>query len=120
MVSIKLASDGRKSTNNIFNLKFVQNEQADEKSPAEYGTFVVDTYGQIISDIKTICANKEGTDLTHKVTYSLSTQENPSPTDNFVFLEAGLFLTSVLVFAIYSPGNLFLILKAEAALPREH
>lgn len=37
MVSIKLASDGRKSTNNIFNLKFVQNEQADEKSPAECG-----------------------------------------------------------------------------------
>lgn len=76
MVSIKFASDGRKSTNNIFNLKFVQNEQADEKSPAEYETFVVDTYGQIISDIKTICANKEGTDLTHKVTYFLSTQEN--------------------------------------------
>lgn len=45
---------------------------------------------------------------------------NPSPTDNFAFLEAGLFLTSVLVFAIYSHGNLFLILKAEAALPREH
>lgn len=33
------------SVHNIFNLKFVQNEQADEKSPAEYETFVVDTYG---------------------------------------------------------------------------
>lgn len=87
MVSIKLASDGRKSTNNIFNLKFVQNEQADEKSPAENETFVVDTYGQIISDIKTICANKEGTDLTHKVTYSLSTQEKLNKAaDYFVVL----------------------------------
>lgn len=75
MVSLKLVSDGRKITNNIFNLKFEQNEQADEKSPTEYETFVVDTYGQIISDIKTICANKEGADLTHKVTYSLSAQE---------------------------------------------
>ena len=75
MVSIKLASDGRKITNNIFNLRFVQNEQAGEKAPTEYETFVVDTYGQIISDIKTICANKEGADLTHKVTYSLSAQE---------------------------------------------
>ncbi len=87
MVSIKLASDGRKSTNNIFNLKFVQNEQSDEKSPAEYETFVVDTYGQIISDIKTICANKEGTDLTHKVAYSLSTQEKLNKAaDYFVVL----------------------------------
>lgn len=74
-VSIKLVSDARKITNNIFNLKFVQNEQAGEKAPTEYETFVVDTYGQIISDIKTICANKEGADLTHKVTYSLSAQE---------------------------------------------
>lgn len=55
MVSLKLVSDGRKITNNIFNLKFEQNEQADEKAPTEYETFVVDTYGQIISDIKTIC-----------------------------------------------------------------
>lgn len=75
MVSIKLVNDARKITNNIFNLKFVQNEQAGEKAPTEYETFVVDTYGQIISDIKTICANKEGADLTHKVTYSLSAQE---------------------------------------------
>lgn len=98
MVSIKLASDGRKITNNIFNLRFVQNEQAGEKAPTEYETFVVDTYGQIISDIKTICANKEGADLTHKVTYSLSAQEKfDKAAEYFVILRyknAGLNILS--------------------------
>lgn len=98
MVSIKLASDGRKITNNIFNLRFVQNEQASEKAPTEYETFVVDTYGQIISDIKTICANKEGADLTHKVTYSLSAQEKfDKAAEYFVILRyknAGLNILS--------------------------
>lgn len=98
MVSIKLVNDARKITNNIFNLKFVQNEQASEKSPTEYETFVVDTYGQIISDIKTICANKEGADLTHKVTYSLSAQEKfDKAAEYFVILRyknAGLNILS--------------------------
>lgn len=98
MVSIKLASDGRKITNNIFNLRFVQNEQAGEKAPTEYETFVVDAYGQIISDIKTICANKEGADLTHKVTYSLSAQEKfDKAAEYFVILRyknAGLNILS--------------------------
>lgn len=98
MVSIKLVNDARKITNNIFNLKFVQNEQASEKSPTEYETFVVDTYGQIISDIKTICANKEGADLTHKVTYSLSAHEKfDKAAEYFVILRyknAGLNILS--------------------------
>lgn len=98
MVSIKLASDGRKITNNIFNLRFVQNEQAGEKAPTEYETFIVDTYGQIISDIKTICANKEGADLTHKVTYSLFAQEKfDKAAEYFVILRyknAGLNILS--------------------------
>lgn len=73
-VTLKLVNDGRRITNNIFSLKFEQAESADEKAPTEYETFVVDAYGQIISDIKMISANKEGSDLTHKVTYSLSAQ----------------------------------------------
>lgn len=69
-----------------------------KKTPTEYETFVVDTYGQIINDIKTICANKEGSDLTHKVTYSLSAQEkSDKAADYFVILRyknAGLNIPS--------------------------
>ena len=97
-VSLILASEGRKITNNIFNLKFEQNERADEKAPAEYETFVVDAFGQIISDIKTINANKDSSDLTHKVTYSLSAQEKfDKAADYFVILRyknAGLNILS--------------------------
>lgn len=75
-VSMQLQSDSRKITNNIFNLKFTQNEAAsDTKTSVEYETFVIDSYGQIISNIKTLTADKTGDDLTHKVTYSLSAQE---------------------------------------------
>ena len=97
-VSLILVSEGRKITNNIFNLKFEQNERADEKAPAEYETFVVDAFGQIISDIKTINANKDSSDLTHKVTYSLSAQEKfDKAADYFVILRyknAGLNILS--------------------------
>ena len=97
-VSLKLASEGRKITNNIFNLKFEQKERADEKAPAEYETFVVDAFGQIISDIKTINANKDSSDLTHKITYSLSAQEKFDKAANyFVILRyknAGLNILS--------------------------
>ena len=86
-VAMKLADDGRKITNNIFSLKFEQTESANKKAPTEYETFVVDAYGQIISDIKTISANKEGTDLIHKATYSLSAQEKFDKTaEYFVIL----------------------------------
>lgn len=75
-VSIKLQNDNRKITNNIFNLRFVQNEPVSAgKEKAEYETFVVDSFGQVISNIKAIVADKSGDDLTHKVTYSLSAQE---------------------------------------------
>lgn len=74
-VIIRLADDGRKITNNIFNLKFQQQESTGEKPAAEYETFVIDAKGQIISDIKTICADRDGADLCHKVTYSLTAQE---------------------------------------------
>lgn len=97
-VSLILVSEGRKITNNIFNLKFEQNERADEKAPAEYETFVVDAFGQIISDIKTINANKDSSDLTHKVTYSLSAQEKfDKAAEYFVILRyknAGLNILS--------------------------
>lgn len=97
-VSLILVSEGRKITNNIFNLKFEQNERADEKAPAEYETFVVDAFGQIISDIKTINANKDSSDLTHKVTYSLSAQKKfDKAADYFVILRyknAGLNILS--------------------------
>lgn len=97
-VSLTLVSEGRKITNNIFNLKFEQNERADEKAPAEYETFVVDAFGQIISDIKTINANKDSSDLTHKVTYSLSAQEKfDKAAEYFVILRyknAGLNILS--------------------------
>src|SRR5699024_11034295 len=90
--------EGRKITNNIFNLKFEQNERADEKAPAEYETFVVDAFGQIISDIKKINANKDSSDLTHKVTYSLSAQEKfDKAAEYFVILRyknAGLNILS--------------------------
>ena len=69
-----------------------------KKTPTEYENFVVDTYGQIINDIKTICANKEGSDLTHKVTYSLFAQEKfDKVADYFVILRyknAGLNIPS--------------------------
>lgn len=74
-VEVKFINDGRKITNNIFNMRFEQVESVGEKKPAEYETFIIDAFGKIISDIKMICANKEGPDLTHKVTYSLSAQE---------------------------------------------
>lgn len=75
-IAVALLSDNRKITNNIFNLKFIQCDSADSgKEIAEYETFVTDSYGQVISNIKTIKTNKTGTDLTHKVSYSLSAQE---------------------------------------------
>lgn len=97
-VTMKLANDGRRITNNIFSLKFEQAESAEEKTPTEYETFVVNAYGQVISDIKTISANKEGPDLTHKVTYSLSAQEKfDKAAEYFVILRyknAGLNILS--------------------------
>lgn len=75
-IAISLSNDNRKITNNIFNLKFVQSDSADSgKGIAEYETFVIDSYGQVISNIKTIQTDKTGNDLTHKVSYSLSAQE---------------------------------------------
>lgn len=75
-ISVALSSDSRKITNNIFNLRFIQSEPAGlAKESAEYETFVIDSNGQIISNVRTIKADKTGSDLTHKVTYSLSSQE---------------------------------------------
>lgn len=75
-IAISLSNDNRKITNNIFNLKLVQSDSADSgKKIAEYETFVIDSYGQVISNIKTVRTDKMGNDLTHKVSYSLSAQE---------------------------------------------
>ena len=92
------------NTNNIFNLTYKQIESANEKNSAEFETFVVDAYGQIISDIKNINADKVGTDLTHKVTYSLSSHEKfDKSADYFVILRyknAGLSILSSTKFKI--------------------
>ena len=75
-VAIKLLSDNRKITNNIFNLRFIQIEPvSNTKAASEYETFVIDSIGQVISNIKEISADKSGDDLTYKVTYSLTAQE---------------------------------------------
>ena len=72
-VSLALLDDLQKITNNIFNLKYIQKEPADDKrESAVYETFVTDASGQIISNIVNISADKSGNDLVHKVTYSLS------------------------------------------------
>lgn len=74
-VSIKLQEDSRKITNNIFNLRFIQNEVVgSDKETAEYETFVIDANGQIISNVLNIIADKSGGDLSYKVTYTLSSQ----------------------------------------------
>jgi hypothetical protein len=74
-VSIKLQEDSRKITNNIFNLRFIQNEAVgSDKSTAEYETFVIDANGQIISNVLNIIADKSEGDLSYKVTYTLSSQ----------------------------------------------
>jgi len=87
-VSLVLLDDLRKITNNIFNLKFIQKESVDEnRVAAMYETFVADARGQIISGIVGIAANKNGNDLVHKVTYSLSsTAKFQKDEDYFVIL----------------------------------
>ena len=98
-VSIKLRDDNRRITNNIFSLQFVQNESVSStKTSAEYETFVIDTYGQVISNIITISANKSGDDLIYKVTYSLSSHESfDKASDYYVILryrDAGINILS--------------------------
>ena len=67
-VALSLLGDFKKITNNIFNVKYVQGEAADaNKKPTEYETFVVDSAGQIISNIIGIVADKHGVDLEHRV-----------------------------------------------------
>ena len=67
-VSLSLMGDFKKITNNIFNVKYVQGEPADaNKKTTEYETFVVDSAGQIISNIIGIVADKHGVDLEHRV-----------------------------------------------------
>jgi hypothetical protein len=74
-VALELQGDSRKITNNIFNLRFVQREFVDEnKTSAEFETFVIDASGQIISNIVPIIADRTSGDLSYKVTYSLSSQ----------------------------------------------
>lgn len=83
-VSLALQDDLRKITNNIFNIKYVQKEPADDKHEAVvYETFVADSCGQIISNIANITANKNGSDLVHKVTYSLSSTEKFRKDENY-------------------------------------
>lgn len=72
-VFLRIQDDARKITNNIFNLKFVQNETVgSEMSAAQFETFVIDESGRIISSIMDVDASKSGDDLLHKVTYTLS------------------------------------------------
>ena len=86
-VSIKLQNDNRMIANNIFNLRFIQNEPVSSvKASSEYETFVVDSFGQVISDIKLISADNAGDDLTHKITYSLSAQKKFDKTSAYYII----------------------------------
>ena len=83
-VSLALLDDLRKITNNIFNLKYIQKEPADDKrESAVYETFVTDASGQIISNIVNISADKSGNDLVHKVTYTLSSHTKFPKTETY-------------------------------------
>ena len=75
-VSVKLQDDNRKITNNIFYLRFIQSEPVNSETAfTEFETFVIDSHGQIISNINLFSADKSGDDLTHKIAFVLSAQE---------------------------------------------
>lgn len=75
-VLLRIADDNRKINNNIFNVLFIQTAPVDEnKSACEFESFVVDSNGQIISNIREIRADKADAPLSHKVTYTLNAQK---------------------------------------------
>lgn len=76
-VSLVIADDSRKINNNIFNLLFIQTAPVDERTTAcEFESFVIDSFGQVISNIRTISADKTESPLSYKVTYTLNSQRS--------------------------------------------
>ena len=82
-VTLSLLGNLKKITNNIFNVKYIQSTPADVNKTTEYESFVIDSHGQIISNIISIVADKHGDDLSHKVTYSLASNVQFQKEDSY-------------------------------------
>ena len=75
-IRLTLDEDSHRITNNIFKLTFSQSNAIADEQTAEYEAFVVDEKGHIISSVATILAEREASELSHKVTLSLSSRES--------------------------------------------
>ena len=64
---IQLLGDSRKISNSMFTLNFYQNEQVGGNIlPATYEIYMTDANGKIISDVKSIIADKEDKDSSNR------------------------------------------------------
>ena len=78
-VKIELISSGRKVSNNVFSLNFYQKEPVGGKVAAcTYNVFFTDSAGKLISDVKTIIADKisdNGSERVFRERFTLKGQE---------------------------------------------
>ena len=86
--TLELVSSGRKVSNNMFSLNFYQKEPVGGKvSGCTYSLFFSDAAGKLISDVKTVIAdktNENGADRTFRVRFTLKGQAYDKTRDYYL------------------------------------